>query len=228
MEEKSNKPNNPNNQRKPGKKPYYKKRPTPKPVKKKFWNADKIVSLSAMAIALFTLAVLLYQSYILDRQYELTVKQQKASVLPYLQLGQSYGSKYYTVFVSNQGLGPAFIDGLYVKELDSTTKISDIYNYYHKNTNNASDSLVSDYYSSLTKGMVLSPGETLELYSSKGEKSGIRPVYDFFNRYFDDDDSEIIMVEYRSVFDDSWIVESTLENIPKEDYGEIQVSSKQD
>lgn len=114
MEEKTNYPANQENAggKKTYKKPYYKKRYNQGPPRKKsFWNADKIVSLSAMAIALFTLVVLLYQSNILERQYELTVKQQKASVLPYIFFGDSFSEDYYEIFIENKGMGPAFIKG---------------------------------------------------------------------------------------------------------------------
>jgi hypothetical protein len=223
MEENSNKPNNPNPERKPGKKPYYKKRYNPQPQKRKFWNADKIVSLSAMSIALFTLAVLLYQSYILDRQYELTVKQQKAYVMPHLFMGQSYGSNYYKIIIQNKGLGPAFIKGLYKVENDSNFMIGNIVNLFEEFPKNSSDSLLDVTYSSLFQGVVIGEGDTFELISVEGNTKTIDTISELYGQYFTGDrDAEKFIVEYASVFEDAWVVESTYQIFTKEEYGEFE------
>lgn len=228
MEEKSNKPRNPNKpntpdnkaDQNPGKKPYYKKRYNPQPRKRKFWNADKVVSLSAMAIALFTLAVLLYQSYILDRQYELTVKQQKASVLPYLQIYDQSGENSFSISVQNKGLGPAFIKGLYVKKGDSIFLHYNLYHYYEDNN---TDTVYSFNAASLADGIVLSPGEELELFSSRDGSSGLVPIKEFFLNYFYGMSSNMFLIEYESVFGDAWIANTSLQNFTKEEYGEFEI-----
>ncbi len=60
-------------------------------IDKKFWNADKIISLSAFVVSIATLLALMYQirlsgkqNELAQRQQELVRKQQYASVLPYL------------------------------------------------------------------------------------------------------------------------------------------------
>ncbi|EAY25568.1 hypothetical protein [Microscilla marina] len=52
--------------------------------KKRLWNADKIVSISAIMISVMTLAVSWYQTAIIRQQ-------QRLSVLPYLSF-QNYGT----------------------------------------------------------------------------------------------------------------------------------------
>ncbi|MDZ7897109.1 MAG: hypothetical protein U5N85_03645 [Arcicella sp.] len=49
-------------------------------LKPQFWNADKIVSLSAILISLATMTIYLYQTHLIG-------KQQNASVMPYLRMG---------------------------------------------------------------------------------------------------------------------------------------------
>ncbi|GAA5033833.1 hypothetical protein GCM10011506_26610 [Marivirga lumbricoides] len=223
MEEKPNNPTNQENKggKKPYKKPYYKKRYNQGPPKKKsFWNADKIVSLSAMAIALFTLAVLLYQSNILERQYELTVEQQKASVLPYLQLGPSFSAGRYTITVSNKGVGPAFINGFYVKKADSIISIYDLVSYYD-NFSSKKRSFACEF-ASLYKGCVIAPGEEIELLNVIGDQIDVDLIGNFFNKYmYNSTGSMKLMIDYRSTFNDAWVLETTFppQPISKEEYG---------
>jgi hypothetical protein len=217
------KPENPNQEnrtnKKPAKKPYYKKRYNSQPQKKKFWNADKVVSLSAMSIALFTLVVLLYQSHILDKQYEVTVKQQKASVLPYIQLFAISGDDSFAIKITNKGLGPAFIKGLYIKEKDSTFLHYSLYDFY---VDNNTDTVYSYNAAGIIDGVVLSPGEEMELFSARGGSSGLEPIRDFFYPYFSKDD-QMFFIEYQSVFGDGWIINTAFENTTKEEYGEFEV-----
>lgn len=220
MEEKPQKQNKPvKAENKPNKKPYYKKRYKPQPAKKKFWNADKIVSLSAMSIALFTLVVLLYQSHILNKQYEVTVKQQKAAVLPYIQFLAESGDNNFSISIKNKGLGPAFIKGLYIKEKDST--------FFHYNLkllyeDNNSDTLYGYNAASILDGIVLSPGEAMELFSAEGGSSGLGPIEEFFYNYFSRN-SNMLFIEYESVFEDAWISNSFFQNFTKEEYGDFEV-----
>jgi hypothetical protein len=219
MEEKSNKSNNPQSQKRPEKKPYYKKKYYSKPPKRKFWNADKIVSLSAMAIALFTLVVLLYQSHILDKQYKLTVKQQKSSVLPYIQFINQSGDNSISISIKNKGLGPAFIKGLYVKEGDSTFLHFNLKILYDENT---TDTLYGWNSASIIEGIVLSPGEEMELFSARGGSSGLRAIEYFFIDYFSRG-KKMIFIEYESVFEDAWISTSSFQNKTKEEYGDFEI-----
>lgn len=222
MEEKANKQNSPSNtEKRPAKKPYYKKRYQPQPQKKKFWNVDKIVSLSAMSIALFTLVVLLYQSHILNKQYELTVKQQKASVLPRLMLASSFSDNSYEIFLQNKGLGPAFIKGLYVKEKDSVHMLVSVKNYY--DLNNPDNSTNYYFESGIIPGLVVSPGETLELLSVQDSSQKVRPVSKFFQKYFSGYRSSVFFVEYESVFGETWVVESSFSHFTKEEYGDFEI-----
>ena len=88
-------------------------------IKKKFWNADKIISLSAFVVSIATLLALMYQirlsgeqNELAQKQQELVRKQQYASVLPYLelQIGTNNGDRLFELLLYNNGVGPAFIE----------------------------------------------------------------------------------------------------------------------
>lgn len=77
---------------------------------KKFWNADKIVSISAMVISLGTLVVISYQTALINNQTEMLRKEQRIAVMPYLGFAISQPSENRVELrISNSGLGPAFI-----------------------------------------------------------------------------------------------------------------------
>lgn len=59
--------------------------------KSKFWNdSNKLVSFSAILISAVSLFILIYQTNLASKQFELEQKQQLASVKPYLQIFQGY------------------------------------------------------------------------------------------------------------------------------------------
>ncbi|MEO5822559.1 MAG: hypothetical protein ABIT71_18775 [Vicinamibacteraceae bacterium] len=76
--------------------------PAPAPSGRR-WNADRIVSLTAIAIGLFSLFVTVYQTY-------LTRQAQSASVLPYLAFGVTSNDDGAYVTLRNDGVGPARIE----------------------------------------------------------------------------------------------------------------------
>ena len=55
-------------------------------MKKINWNADKILSISAFVVSIATLLTLLYQVQLAQNQVELVRVEQKASVLPYIEI----------------------------------------------------------------------------------------------------------------------------------------------
>lgn len=87
--------------------------------KKKFWNSEKIISLSAFVVSIATLLALMYQiriageeNELVRQQQELMRKQQYASVLPYLffRTNTNTGNRLFELTLSNNGVGPAFIE----------------------------------------------------------------------------------------------------------------------
>ena len=84
--------------------------------KKKFWSSDKFLSLLAFLISLGTFSTFAYQTYLIQ-------KQQYANTMPYLTIenyrdGRQEYYNYKTGFINN-GVGPAFIQGVKIYYKDS-------------------------------------------------------------------------------------------------------------
>lgn len=86
---------------------------------KKFWNSDKIVSTSAIVIGIGSLIVVTYQTNLIRNQTELIQREQRTSVMPYLQLGSRIpDGKREEIYLVNSGLGPALIKEVWVRTED--------------------------------------------------------------------------------------------------------------
>jgi hypothetical protein len=182
--------------------------------KKKTWNTNRIIGLSAIAISLFTLFILIYQSRLLSRQFELAQRQQFASVLPYLEVGPSFGLDYFRITLSNTGIGPAFIKDVFVYYNDERHEM-DLHRFLEK-FSTPEDSIVQIRYSSLFNGRVIQPGAELVLISADESPHHAAKLREFFMSK----DSLIFGIEYASVYDERWVLESTYPPIPipKDEY----------
>lgn len=199
---------------KPRKKFYHSNRKN-----KSAWNANRIVSISAISISLFTLFILIYQSRLLSRQFELAQKQQYASVLPYLEIGPSFGSDYFRIILSNTGIGPAFIKDVYILYNDDKYAL-DLFQFLNEFATPA-DSLGQYGYSSLYTGRVLQPGTVHELIWSDASPFDAGKLRTFFI-----EKDIVLVIEYASVYDERWILESTYPPIPIPK-GEYQATMKE-
>ena len=84
-------------------------------MKKITWNSDKILSISAFVVSIATLLALLYQVKLAQNQVELVRKEQKASVMPYIEIWPNYTNKNSAnLALINNGIGPAFIEEISV------------------------------------------------------------------------------------------------------------------
>jgi hypothetical protein len=85
-------------------------------------NTDRIVSLSAMAVGIGSLIVVLYQTHLMRQA-------QRASVLPYVMIALHSNNDGVAIVVSNAGVGPALIKDVQVEKSGQVTK-GDAYDYY--------------------------------------------------------------------------------------------------
>jgi hypothetical protein len=95
----------------------------PQPVSRKkgfLRKSNMLLSLSAIFISAVTLFILIYQSSLATRQFELEQRQQLASTMPYLLIHNSNDTKTFSIEIRNFGLGPAFIEQVNVVYGDST------------------------------------------------------------------------------------------------------------
>lgn len=126
---------------------------------KKFWNADKIVSISAMIISLGTLVVISYQTALINHQTEMIRNEQRISVMPYLGFSVNLDyDKRVELKLNNSGLGPAFIKETKVEynEKVYTDNLLSFYRDYFKPT--------EVFYNELKSGTVIQSGETITLF----------------------------------------------------------------
>jgi hypothetical protein len=161
-------------------------------LKPKFWNADKIVSFSAILISLATMAIYLYQTHLIQ-------KQQHASVMPYLRMGFSYDEDRFEMLVYNEGLGPAFIEEINVYESSKKYSNMDIPSYFQ------SEYLKKDTiyltYSNVGVGMLFAAGKDITIISKLKDKKDTDKLKNiFFNEKLE---MEII---YTSIYGDKWKV----------------------
>lgn len=100
---------------------------------KKFWNTDKIVSLSAMVVSLGSLVVITYQTNLIQNQTELIQQEQHTAVLPYLEMGTRHKNPdWIEIYLINSGLGPALIKEVMIRSGDKVDSV-DIVTYFIDN-----------------------------------------------------------------------------------------------
>lgn len=93
---------------------------------KRFWNADKIVSIGAMVVSIGSLFVIVYQTNLIR-------KEQYVSVMPYLELeSNTVQTKPLKIFLGNTGLGPALIKEVRVHYKGKVFE-EDLVNFYLEN-----------------------------------------------------------------------------------------------
>lgn len=74
------------------------------------FNADRLFGIAAFIISIGSFLVYIYEANLIREQSELIRIQQYASVLPYLELGNSHPQDGdYKFILVNNGLGPAFV-----------------------------------------------------------------------------------------------------------------------
>jgi hypothetical protein len=161
----------------------------------KFWNADKIVSFSAILISLATMAIYLYQTHLIQ-------KQQHATVMPYLRMGYSYDADRFEFIIYNEGLGPAFIEEVNIYYNGEKIKNMDVSDFMIEKYYKIDSSLCSQLnYSNVNKNGLFSAGKNKTLISCK---NSIERAQKLQNLFF----NEKIKMEviYSSLYGDKWIV----------------------
>jgi hypothetical protein len=162
-------------------------------MKPKFWNADKIVSLSAILISLATMTIYLYQTHLIQ-------KQQNASVMPYLLVGaSSHNENHFSIEVANNGLGPAFIEGVNVVFQGKKYKNCDLPTFFY-NYNPQKDTLNFSY-GSIISGMLVASGKTIINVQANDKKSTNKMKEYFWSKGILD-----IEIIYTSIYGEKWFV----------------------
>lgn len=93
-------------------------------------NLENAATLFAIIASLGTLIIVVYQTNLMGKQYELQREEQHASVMPYLTIGNSDKNNFYTYGIWNNGLGPAFIKEINIIYKDSICRNHDVYDFF--------------------------------------------------------------------------------------------------
>ena len=173
--------------------------------KKKFWSSDKFLSLLAFLISLGTFSTFAYQTYLIQ-------KQQYASTMPYLSIeSQQDGTQgyfNYKIGIVNNGVGPAFIQGVKIYHKDSVLQQGPsrfFRDYIRKNDLPDTVRYVTNN-RSIDQGIVIPAGEYMLLLESLEENSA---------SVMGDMREEITFeVTYSSIYDEVWRVSSD-DPVPK-------------
>ena len=171
---------------------------------KKFWTGDKITSLSAISISLFTLVVFIYQTNIMREQQHL-------SVYPHLMMGNGgTGTLEYKYVLRNDGVGPAIITAIDIrgKENEPYESLSD----YVRSKLSQEDSIWL-YNTDIYVGKLIPAGGKVELFGLWDEAKtaslnlppntveGANKLRGILN-----DDELKIKINYQSIYGDSWYI----------------------
>lgn len=155
---------------------------------KKFWNADKFVSLAAMVVSVGSLFVIIYQTNLIRTQ-------QYASVLPYLRMGSANQKESVEIQITNSGLGPAFIKDIRMQYKGQIYHKGLFYMYREFFAENGIEIFTND----ISVGDVIPANETIVLMRVSKD---LQSIYDFI-KYLDDEDTKFA-IEYASVYDERW------------------------
>ncbi|WP_128755325.1 hypothetical protein [Aquimarina sediminis] len=172
--------------------------------KRKFWTNEKLLSISALFVSLVTLIVFIYQTNLIRQQ-------QHMSVYPHLILtNYRSGSINYQYVLKNEGIGPAFVKSVIVKDVAGKSYHS--ISHYVDSKLQLKDS-ISYYYSDIYQGRVIPANEEIVLFELFDKKEttlqGI-PKNTIMGakklRHVLNNDSLKITIEYESVYGARWSI----------------------
>lgn len=179
---------------------------------KQFWNTDKIVSTSAILIGVGSLIVVTYQTNLIRNQTELIQREQRTSVMPYLQLGNRVlDGKRSEVYLVNLGLGPALIKKVRVRTEDEVHE-TDLKTYFLENYSYEGYITIEE----VKTGDLLPAGEEYTMIGVADYQDS--SFLDFGNQI--DKDQIIFEVTYESLYGERWLISSAKnapERLEKED-----------
>jgi hypothetical protein len=167
-------------------------------MKKRFWNANNIVSLTAGFVSIFTFLVLLYQTNLMREQ-------QRLSVLPYLTIGNyGVGTDNYRVILSNDGIGPAFIKSIKLMYEDKVYE-TDFATFFFRQFPEL-DSMTHLLYTNIRVGLLVPASKQIALFEVRDSKSSSTKFFELMKHI----NSKGFRFEiiYASVYDERWKISS--------------------
>ncbi len=174
-------------------------------------NTDRVVSISAILVSLGTLFMIFYQT-------NLVRKEQKASVMPSLQIGYSVNGTVERINLINQGLGPAFIQKVSIIEKDTTYNL-DPYSYL--NQLDIYDKKETTFYNRIYKGTIISANHRTKIFEKRTDSTSKLILNNLFRFPYTIDGAQniglnkaVIEIVYENIYGDEWKIQSN-KAIPK-------------
>lgn len=174
--------------------------------KNKFWTPDRIVTIFAISISLFTLIVFARQTSIIE-------KQSRLSVMPYLNMETGYNPEedFITLTLNNYGVGPAVIEEMKIFFAGKTYEMD--FAEFLLNDAFQSDSVAVLASASIDKGLAIPAGA--ERIAVKFGGSGDRYIKtEKFLRKLERNEFDYEII-YSSIYDDRWRIRR-IDDIPEE------------
>lgn len=177
-------------------------------------NADRIVSISAIIVSIATLFMILYQT-------SLTRKHQRASVMPSLEIGYSMNNSdnklKESIWISNKGLGPAFIENVRIISNEKTIE-TDPYGILSK-TQAKNE---TTYFDRLYRGRIIPANDGVTTYEKITDstsqvilKNYFKFPYEIYQITPDNPEKAIIEIIYKSIYGEKWQIRSD-QSTPRE------------
>lgn len=161
-------------------------------------DGNLLMSFAAIFLSAGTLFILIYQSNLISKQFELQQQQQFASAMPYLMMSGSFDGTNVKINISNQGLGPAFIEAIRVHYKDTVFENSDLaeaYPFLKKADKNISEAKT---YSTIRAGLLIPSQENIEhLHLVRPEELKYDLILEGYAQ---------LEIEYRSIYNEKWRV----------------------
>jgi hypothetical protein len=174
---------------------------------KKFWNAEKLLGVSALLVSVASVLAIFYQTHLMQ-------KQQYASVLPYLELWNTGGGDNYRLLLINNGTGPAFVKDVKV-HYQGKIYAMDHHNFWYQQMYLpdsvkweallAKDSTRKSYfYGNLYRGRVIKSGEEFALFTITNSPEMVQALGGMFGN-----NTARLEVTYTSIYDEEWRLKGT-------------------
>ncbi len=164
------------------------------------WNADKLVSLSAISISFITLVIFIYQTNLMRQQNFI-------SIMPYLMLSTTNDGEQNTFAVNlkNHGVGPAIIESASLTHRGERYRLED-YNHYFFTFLTSKvpglDSLKNVSFSSLDIGLAIPANSNYNVLTVKDSPEEYQKVREAISRLLEE--GLEFEVTYRSIQGERW------------------------
>ncbi len=167
-------------------------------LKRKFKiSADRLLAILAFVISVCTLYVFFYQTSLMK-------KQQFASVLPYLAIGNTQIEGDYSFILENNGIGPAFIDEINIHYNDSIYRNMDINDFFTEVIAKQDTMLnsMSITHSTISKGMLIPEKDTKYMLRLNRNTKDFRKKHYQLRNWLNNKIK--LEIKYSSIYGEKW------------------------